>query len=159
MSGITFSRAALQGKGTVVLAALAAGVVSAGPAAADTSPPTADMGVVSIHASRQTAAHGSQVTFTEVIRNNGPETVEMDAQPQISGGVLVTETCDLGISPDTPFCEYGFIEPGISLTTRYPVRVTATQGAVVVKGGVSTEEPELDDNLFNQFRNASVRVG
>jgi len=39
------------------------------------------------------------------------------------------------------------------------VRVTATQGAVVVKGGVSTEEPELDDNLFNQFRNASVRVG
>jgi len=37
--------------------------------------------------------------------------------------------------------------------------VTATQGAVVVKGGVSTEEPELDDNPFNQFRTASVRVG
>jgi hypothetical protein len=37
--------------------------------------------------------------------------------------------------------------------------VTATHGAVVVKGGVSTEEPELDDNPFNQFRATSVRVG
>ena len=83
----------------------------------------------------------------------------MDAQPQISGGVLVTETCDLGVSPDTPFCEYGSIEPGISLTTGSGCESPTTQGAVVVKGGVSTEEPELDDNPFNQFRTASVRVG
>ena len=48
MSGITFTRAALMGKGAVVLAALAAAVVFAVPAAADTSPPTADPGVVSI---------------------------------------------------------------------------------------------------------------
>lgn len=133
------------------------GIVTAADAV--TSPPTADMAVTSMRASVTSATHGSVITFTEVIRNNGPETVEMDAQPQISGGVLVTETCDLGISPDTPFCEYGFIDPGISLTTRYRVRVTATHGAVVVKGGVSTEEPELDDNPFNQFRATSVRVG
>ena len=112
MSGITSARSTLRGKGTVVLAALAAGVVFAGPAAADTAPPTADMGVVSLHASRQTAATGTRVTFTEVIRNNGPETVEMDTLPQITGGTLVGEVCDLGISPDTPNCEYGDVAPG-----------------------------------------------
>ena len=72
------------------------GIVTAADAV--TSPPTADMAVTSMRASVTSATHGSVITFTEVIRNNGPETVEMDAQPQISGGVLVTETCDLGIS-------------------------------------------------------------
>lgn len=159
MSDITFARAALRGKGTIVLAALAAGVVFAGPAAADTSPPTADMGVVSIHASRQTAAHGSQVTFTEVIRNNGPETVEMDTLPQITGGTLVGEVCDLGISPDTPNCEYGDVAPGTSLTTKFIVRVTATRGKLTVRGGVVSESAFEDDNPFNQYRTASVQVG
>ena len=159
MSGITFTRAALKGKGAVVLAALAAAVVFAVPAAADTSPPTADLGVVSIHASRQTAAHGTRVTFTEVIRNNGPETVEMDTLPQITGGMLVAEVCDLGISPDTPNCEYGDVAPGTSLTTKFVVRVTATHGTVTVRGGVVSESAFEDDNPFNQYRTASVRVG
>jgi hypothetical protein len=159
MSGITFTRAALRGRGAVVLAALAAAVVFAVPAAADTSPPTADLGVVSIHASRQTAAHGTRVTFTEVIRNNGPETVEMDALPQVIGGMLVEEVCDLGISPDTPNCEYGDVAPGTSLTTKFVVRVTATHGTVTVRGGVVSESAFEDDNPFNQYRTASVRVG
>src|SRR6188472_1464322 len=47
MTGFTFTRAALRGRGGVVLGALAAAVVFAVPAAADTAPPTADMGVVS----------------------------------------------------------------------------------------------------------------
>jgi len=159
MSGITFTRATLRGKGAVVLAALAAAVVFAVPAAADTSPPTADLAVVSIHASRQTAAHGTRVTFTEVIRNNGPETVEMDTLPQITGGTLVGEVCDLGISADTPNCEYGDVAPGTSLTTKFVVRVTATHGTLTVRGGVVSESAFEDDNPFNQYRTASVRVG
>ena len=158
MSGITFTRA-LRGKGAVVLAALAAGVVFAGAAAADTSPPTADMGVVSIHASRQTAATGTRVTLTEVIRNNGPETVEMDTLPQITGGTLVGEVCDLGISPDTPNCEYGDVAPGTRLTTKFIARVSATHGTLTVRGGVVSESAFEDDNPFNQYRTASVRVG
>ena len=159
MSGITFTRAALKGKGAVVLAALAAAVVFAVPAAADTSPPTADLGVVSIHASRQTAAHGTRVTFTEVIRNNGPETVEMDTLPQITGGMLVAEVCDLGISPDTPSCEYGGVAPGTGLTTKFIVRVTAAHGTLTVRGGVVSESAYEDENPFNQYRTASIRVG
>jgi hypothetical protein len=158
MTGFTFRRAALRGRGGVVLGALAAAVVFAVPAAADTAPPTADMGVVSIHASRATAAHGTRVTFTEVIRNNGPETVEMDTLPQITGGTLVEEVCDLGISPDTPSCEYGDVAPGTSLTTQFVIRVTATHGTLTVRGGVISESAFQDDNPFNQYRTASVRI-
>ena len=159
MTGTGSIRAALRGRGAVVLAALAAAVVFAVPAAADTSPPTADLAVVSIHASRQTAAHGTRVTFTEVIRNNGPETVEMDTLPQITGGALVEEVCDLGISPDTPNCEYGDVAPGTSLTTKFVVRVTATRGTLTVRSGVVSESAFEDDSPFNPYRRASVRVG
>jgi len=118
----------LRGKGPVVLAAIAAGALFAVPAAGQTSgPPTADLGVVSIHAGRTSAPHGTRVTFTEVITNNGPEAAELDTVPQITGGVLVAEQCDLGISADTPFCEYGDVAPGTRLTTKFVVRVTATQ--------------------------------
>jgi hypothetical protein len=159
MTGTGSIRAALRGRGAVVLAALAAAVVLAVPAAADTSPPTADLAVVSIHASRQTAAHGTRVTFTEVIRNNGPETAEMDTLPQITGGTLVEEICDLGISPDTPNCEYGDVAPGTSLTTKFVVRVTAAHGTLTVRGGVVSESAFEDDNPFNQYRTSAVRVG
>jgi hypothetical protein len=159
MSDIGFTRAALRGRGSVILGALAAAVVFAVPAAADTSPPTADLAVVSIHASRGIAAHGTRATFTEVIRNNGPETVEMDTLPQITGGTLVEEVCDLGIWPDTPNCEYGDVAPGTSLTTKFVVRVAATHGMLTVRGGVVSESAFEDDNPFNQYRSASVRVG
>lgn len=149
----------VRGKGAAVLAAIAAAALFAVPAAGQGSgPPTADLGVVSIKANTQSAAHGTRVTFTEVIRNNGPETAELDTVPQITGGVLVSEVCDLGISADTPFCEYGDVAPGTSLTTKFIVRVTATHGSVVVKGGVTSEAPLQDDNPFNQYRTASVRV-
>ena len=149
----------VRGKGAAVLAAIAAGALFAVPAAGQASePPTADLGVASIHANRQSAARGTRVTFTEVIRNNGPQTAELDTVPQITGGVLVAEVCDLGISPDTPFCEYGDVPAGTSLTTKFIVRVTATHGSVVVKGGVTSEAPLQDSNPFNQYRTASVRV-
>jgi Domain of unknown function DUF11 len=149
----------VRGKGVAALAAIAAGALFAVPAVGQSSePPAADLGVVSIHASTRSAERGMRVTFTEVIRNNGPETAELDTVPQIRGGVLVGEACDAGVSPDTPFCEYGDVAPGTSLTTRFVVRVTATHGSVVVKGGVLSEAPFQDDNPFNQYRTARVRV-
>src|SRR6478672_5672077 len=105
-----WARRAVRGKSPVVLVAIAAGAMFAVPAAGGVAAsPTADLGVVSIHASRSTAAHGTRVTFTEVIRNNGPEAAELDTVPQIKGGVLA-------------------------------------------------EAPFQDDNPFNQFRTARVRV-
>jgi hypothetical protein len=159
MESQSIIRRALRGKGPILLTAFAAVVVFAVPAAAVTAPPTADMAVVSIAASRHTAAHGTQVTFTEVIRNNGPEPIEMDTLPQITGGTLASEVCDLGISPDTPNCEYGVVSPGTSLTTKFVVKVTATHGKLTVKGGVVSESAYQDDNPFNQYRTASVTIG
>ena len=154
-------RRVVSGKGAVVLAALFSGALFALPAAAGqiAGPPTADLGVVSIHANKTSAAHGTRVTFTEVIRNNGPEAIEMDTLPQITGGTLASEVCDLGISPDTPNCEYGVVSPGTSLTTKFVVKVTATHGKLTVKGGVVSESAYQDDNPFNQYRTASVTIG
>jgi hypothetical protein len=39
------------------------------------------------------------------------------------------------------------------------VRVTATHGSVRLAGGVVSESAFEDDNPFNQFRSASVKVG
>jgi hypothetical protein len=146
-------------RGAAALGAIAAGALFAVPASGEPAgPPTADLGVVSITASRASAPHGARITFTEVITNNGPETAELDTRPQITGGALVEEQCDLGISADTPFCEYGDVAPGTRLTTKFSVRVTATHGSVVVKGGVLSESAFQDDNAFNQYRTARVRV-
>jgi hypothetical protein len=97
------------------------------------------------------------VTFSEVVRNNGPEAVEMDTFPQIRGGVLVNEVCQ-AVSPDTPFCEYGVVPAGTSLTAKFVVKVTATHGTLTVKGGVVSESALQDNNPFDQFRSASVRI-
>jgi hypothetical protein len=147
-----------RGQGRLVLVAIAAAIVFAAPAAAQSSPPTADLAVVSITANASVAATGTRVTFTEVIRNRGPEAAELDTRPQITGGALVGEVCDVGVSPDTPFCEYGEVNPGTSLTTKFIVKVTATQGVVTVKGGVLSEAPLQDDNPFNQYRTTRVHV-
>lgn len=157
MTAIALTRRALAGKGPFVVTALAAVALFAVPAAAQTSPPTADMGVVSLTASRATAAPGTRVTFSEVVRNNGPDPVEMDTFPQIRGGVLVNEVCQ-AVSPDTPFCEYGEVPAGTSLTAKFVVKVTATHGTLTVKGGVVSESAFEDDNPFDQFRSASVKI-
>ena len=124
-----------------MLAALASVAVFALPAAAGqiAGPPTADLGVVSIKANKASAAHGTRVTFTEVIRNNGPETAELDTVPQITGGVLVGEVCDLGISADTPFCEYGDVTPGTSLDDEVHRQGHGDPRTGAVKGGVLSD--------------------
>jgi hypothetical protein len=158
MTAIALTRRALRGKSPVLVTAIAAVALFAVPAAAQTSPPTADIGVVSLTPSRTTAAHGTRVTFSEVVRNNGPDAVEMDTVPQIKGGTLVNEVCQ-NVSPDTPFCEYGVVPAGTSLTAKFVVQVTATHGSLTVKGGVVSESAFEDDNPFDQFRSASVKIG
>jgi hypothetical protein len=98
------------------------------------------------------------VWISQVIRNNGPQKVELDTVPEVHGGRIRRIVCDLGISSDGPDCEYGFVPPGTRLVTRYQVQVTAQQGSLVFAAGVRTEAPELDDNPFNQYRTVTLRV-
>jgi hypothetical protein len=142
--------------GAVGLAA--AGLAAPATATTGAAPPTADIGVVSLRADATTAQTGDLVTFREVVVNNGPETVELDTRPLIRGGRLVDEVCE-GVSPDTPFCEYGFVAPGTRLHARFVVKVTRTDGQLTVSGGVQSEQPLQDDNPFNQYLTRSVAIG
>jgi hypothetical protein len=157
MVGRISSAPARRWYGPILISVIVAGVGLATAATAQVSPPTADMAVTSLTTSATTAARGTVVTFREVIKNNGPQTVEMDTGPQISGGVLVDEVCQ-GVSPDTPFCEYGDVAPGQRLVSKFKIKVTASHGRLVVKGGVFSEEAVLDTNPFNQYLTRSVPI-
>jgi hypothetical protein len=149
-----------RGRAYLLAGAAVAAVGLAAPASATTStPPEADLGVTSLTANAASASHGDVSTFTEVIKNLGPEAADIDAAPQIRGGTLVREICDLGISPDAPNCEYGTVAPGTTLTTKYKVKVTATRGQLVVKGGVFSLQALLDTDPFNQVKTRSVAIG
>jgi hypothetical protein len=151
------SAGAPRWRGPILISVIVAAGAFASSATAQVSPPSADLAVTSLTTSVTTATRGSVVTFREVITNNGPETVEMDTGPQISGGVLVGEICQ-GVSPDTPFCEYGDVAPGQRLVSKFKIKVTTSHGRLVVKGGVFSEEAVLDNNPFNQYLTRSVRI-
>ena len=114
---------------TVIVALSAAGVATLiGSAQAAEDIPTVDLAIVSKTAD-VTRAHPNQlVTYTIVATNYGP-----DAAPSLdvtdfaddpdTGLHFVTETCDLGVSADTPSCEYRDIAPGETVTTVVTVRV------------------------------------
>jgi uncharacterized repeat protein (TIGR01451 family) len=77
--------------------------------------PTADLAIVSNTASVKHAKVGDEVTFTIIATNNGPESADFNVTWASEQLQLVSETCDLGISPDTPACEYGTVDPGVTL--------------------------------------------
>src|SRR4029077_5733264 len=90
---------------------IAAVAVLAG-ATSVTNAPTADMGVTALRAPAGPVSQGQRVWITQVIRNNGPQKVEMDTVPEVRGGRIRRIVCDLGISSDGPDCEYGFVPSG-----------------------------------------------
>src|SRR5262245_16910350 len=57
---------------------------------------------------------GHTITYTATMTNLGPDdAVAVDVGFTLPDQLrLVSMTCDLGISPDTPFCEYGSLNAG-----------------------------------------------
>jgi uncharacterized repeat protein (TIGR01451 family) len=121
--------------------------------------PNADLAIVSNTANVKHAHVGQQVTFTIVATNNGPDAAELDVHVVLQGFVLVRETCDLGISPDTPFCEYGIVQPGVTLTTIAVAQVVSTGAKTATNMAcVSSEEALNDPNTSNDCMTATVKV-
>ena len=121
--------------------------------------PNADLAIVSNTANLKHAHVGQQVTFTIVATNNGPDAAELDVHVVLQGLTLLSETCDLGISADTPFCQYGIVQAGETLTTIAVVQVLSTGAKTATNlACVSSEEALNDPNTNNDCVTATVKV-
>src|SRR5262249_49147842 len=79
---------------------------------------TADL-AVTIVADRDKLNPHEQITFTIVATNRGPDdAVLVDVYHYLPDQLqFVSLTCDRGISPDTPACEYQSLAAGASVTS------------------------------------------
>src|SRR5512142_393792 len=80
---------------------------------------TNDIGIA-MSESRSTLLHGSQVTFTVRMTNYGPDRATfVDVGFHLPSQLrMLAMTCDLGITPDTPFCEYSSLPVGATVISR-----------------------------------------
>jgi uncharacterized repeat protein (TIGR01451 family) len=122
--------------------------------------PTADLAIVSNSASVKHAKVGDEVTFTIIATNNGPESADFNVTWASEQLQLVSETCDLGISPDTPACEYGTVDPGVTRTTTVVARVLDTGSDNASSTGCMVEQPGfiVDPDPQNNCAAATVKV-
>jgi len=143
--------------GLLVLAAI--GLTLAAAAGAQ-GIPTADLAIVSNTAGVKHAKVGHEVTFTIIATNNGPEAADFNVMWSSDQLQLVSEICDLGISPDTPACEYGTVEPGVTLTTMVVARVLDTGSKHATGTGCIVEQPGfiVDPDPQNNCGHATVKV-
>jgi uncharacterized repeat protein (TIGR01451 family) len=140
---------------TLLCAAL--GLVPAGAQAEEV--PNADIAIVSVTPSVRFAKVGEVVTFTVVATNNGPDPAEVDTYVgnQLTGLAPVLYTCDRGISPDTPACEYGALDAGQSVTTTLSAEVAAT-GAKFATMTACVQPWNVDSDPSNDCATASIRI-
>jgi hypothetical protein len=129
------------------------------PAAAQ-EVPNADLAVLSNAANAKHGHVGQQVTFTILATNNGPDTTPgLFVTATFQGLELVEEICDLGVSADTPSCEYSNIPRGQILTTTVIARIVRTGSRTAALGAcVSSPDPINDTDASNDCLTATVKV-
>ena len=152
------------------VATVVVGLLLPGAAAHAQEPPHADLSIVSMTANVRHAKVGQDVTFTIVARNNGPEAADLNVVEdpwQLYGDLyqpadfaLVEESCDFGISPDTPACEYGPVQPGRAVTTMavMTVKETASRDASNTACVFSWEGPIDDPDTANDCVTTTLAI-
>jgi uncharacterized repeat protein (TIGR01451 family) len=118
----------------------------------------ADLAIVSNTANVKDAKVGNEVTFTIIATNHGPDYAELDVTWSSEQMQLVSETCDHGISADTPACEYGFVRRGHSRTTTVVARVVSTGSKHAVGRACVVEQAGLIDDPHSRNNCAAARV-
>ena len=117
--------------------------------------PSADLAILRLTGPHH-AKPGKVVTFKIVATNLGPAASELDVGVTFSAGLALTEMrCDLGISPDTPACEYSNVVPGTRLTTLVVATVVAGAGptesiTVCTNNEGQTEDPNSSNDCVTQ---------
>ncbi len=106
---------------------------------------------------------GGQVTFTVRMTNRGPDSATfVDVGFKLPAQLkLVSMSCDQGISPDTPFCEYSSLPVGATLVSQLVATTNPAAhqhaGFLRISASASFENPGvLDPTLSNNT--ASVRL-
>ena len=130
------------------------------PAAAQELP-NADLAIVSNTTSARHARVGQQVTFTIVATNNGPDAAQsLDVTAtDLQGLQLVDEVCDLGVSADTPSCEYTDVQPGQTLTTSVVFEIVRTgDKTATLTACVTSEQPINDPTTSNDCATARLKI-
>ena len=119
-----------------------------------------DLAIVSNTASVKHPHVGDRVTFTIVAKNNGPDPVVSVyvRYADLQGLRVVQESCDRGVSPDTPYCEYTNLQPGQTLTTIVIAEVTGPGDSAALTAVVSSPDPIDDPNAGNDSATASLKV-
>jgi uncharacterized repeat protein (TIGR01451 family) len=122
--------------------------------------PNADLAVVSETANVSHAKIGDEIVFTIVAANRGPDVAELDVVEDLSPAfAFVAHQCDRGISPDGPFCEYGFLQPGETVTTTVVARVLETETKYAGNTAcVLSEEIITDPDASNDCASATVKI-
>ncbi len=129
---------------------------------AQTSQTTNDI-LVTLSEDQTSLSPGQEITFTAIMKNGGPDNatfvdVTFSLPTQLK---IVSMSCDLGISPDGPFCEYSSLPAGASVVST--LVATTESGAPLharlVKTSASAQFEDtgiLDPDLKNNM--ASVRT-
>lgn len=136
---------------------LAAAVGIAAPNRAAAQLPSADLTILRI-SGPHTAKPGKGTRFKIVATNLGPATSQLDVAVTTSGGLqLDLLQCDLGISPDGPFCEYSNVAPGERRTTLAVATVLSGAGSGALTACTNNEGQTEDPNSANNC--ASLTIG
>jgi hypothetical protein len=124
--------------------------------------PNEDLAIVSNTANIKQGHVGQQVTFTIVATNNGPDSAQsLDVYDNsaVQGLQILDEICDLGISPDTPACEYTDVLPGQTLTTTVVAEIVSTGNKTArLTSCVQSEQIVNDTNIGNDCGIATLKV-
>ena len=142
-----------------VLCLLAVGLALTATSGAEVIP-NADLAVVSNVANVEHAKVGDEITFTIIATNHGPDAAELNVTWASEQMQLVSETCDLGISADTPACEYGIVDPGQSRTTIVVAEVISISSKHAVGTACLVEQPGFinDPDSQNNCAAATVKI-
>jgi hypothetical protein len=98
------------------------------------------------------------VRIRAVAKDLGPDDVvgdSFDVHYQDASGLIVRrERCDLGISPDTPYCEYGEVTVGQRLVTMLKVKIVSEEASVTFC--TSYEGATVDPDHSNDCASVSI---
>jgi hypothetical protein len=136
----------------------AAALVAVSAATATASGGRADLLIMQA-ADVRVAQPGQVVYFTSYAVNNGPRRGELNAYVATVRGVRVTRQRCQGVSPDTPWCEWGFVPVGTTRRMTIKALVTGDPGSdAVVTVCTDSLGSTVDPDPSNDCATTSVRI-